>query len=179
VSTYFLLRSRQIRFFVVCLSKKGLLLLTVKCLAEIKFVLQYGSVCEAKNIRKNERLRERVWVGRWLDMVGMYELDFTRVREKGFLPQVSKCSMVEILFWFHCFKGKDIFLLVSDYSWLLRSEKKSNNMLLRCITWNGEWKCWSFKVSDMCRSGMHNVRPAGQMWPTKGFNLARKTPNCV
>ncbi len=31
-------------------------------------------------------------------MVGMYELDFTRVREKGFLPQVSKCSMVEILF---------------------------------------------------------------------------------
>lgn len=59
VSTYFLLRSRQIRFFVVCLSKKGLLLLTVKCLAEIKFVLQYGSVCEAKNIRKNERLRER------------------------------------------------------------------------------------------------------------------------
>ncbi len=24
------------------------------------------------------------------------------------------------------------------------------------------------------RGGMHNIRPAGQMWPAKAFNLARK-----
>jgi len=26
---------------------------------------------------------------------------------------------------------------------------------------------------------MHNIRPAGQMWPAEAFNLARKTPKFV
>jgi len=32
-----------------------------------------------------------------------------------------------------------------------------------------------------CRSiaGMHNIRPAGQMWPAEAFNVARETPNFV
>ncbi len=29
------------------------------------------------------------------------------------------------------------------------------------------------------RSGMQNKRPAGQMWPAKAFNLARKAQNLV
>jgi len=29
------------------------------------------------------------------------------------------------------------------------------------------------------RSGMHNIRPTGQMWPVKAFNMARATPNFV
>jgi len=31
----------------------------------------------------------------------------------------------------------------------------------------------------LLKSGMHNIRPACQMWPTEAFNLARKTPNSV
>ncbi len=27
------------------------------------------------------------------------------------------------------------------------------------------------------RPGMHNIRPAGQMWPAEAFNLARKVLN--
>jgi len=26
-------------------------------------------------------------------------------------------------------------------------------------------------------TGMHNIWPAGQMWPAEAFNLARETPN--
>jgi len=26
---------------------------------------------------------------------------------------------------------------------------------------------------------MHNIRPAGQMWPVEAFNLARETPKFV
>jgi len=26
---------------------------------------------------------------------------------------------------------------------------------------------------------MHNIWPAGQMWPVEAFNLARETPNLV
>ena len=29
------------------------------------------------------------------------------------------------------------------------------------------------------RTGMHNIRPRGQMWPAEAFNLARETPNFV
>jgi len=29
------------------------------------------------------------------------------------------------------------------------------------------------------RAGMHNIQPAGQMWPAEAFNLARETPNFV
>jgi len=29
------------------------------------------------------------------------------------------------------------------------------------------------------KSGMHNIRPAGQMWPVEAFNLGRKTLNFV
>ncbi len=34
-------------------------------------------------------------------------------------------------------------------------------------------------VKPIFRTGMHNIRPAGQMWPTKAFHLAHKTPNLV
>jgi len=29
------------------------------------------------------------------------------------------------------------------------------------------------------KPGMHNIRPAGQMWPAEAFNLARELPNFV
>ncbi len=38
---------------------------------------------------------------------------------------------------------------------------------------------WRNKISEEhIRSDMHNIRPAGQMWPAGAFDLARNAPAC-
>jgi hypothetical protein len=48
-----------------------------------------------------------------------------------------------------------------------------------CLT---HWAtCAAAKAEEQVKPivGMHNIRPAGQMWPAKAFNLARKAQNLV
>ena len=37
----------------------------------------------------------------------------------------------------------------------------------------------AFGESLCFRAGVHNIRPAGQMWPAKAFYLARKAQNFI
>jgi hypothetical protein len=44
------------------------------------------------------------------------------------------------------------------------------------------WHCYARYLSHELASSipdMHNIRPAGQMWPAEAFNLAREAPNFV
>jgi hypothetical protein len=34
-------------------------------------------------------------------------------------------------------------------------------------------------MTSWSKAGMHNIRPAVQMWPMEDFNLAHNTPNFV
>ena len=56
-------------------------------------------------------------------------------------------------------------------------DRKSKN------NWNGFWfysgKKISFVIDNLLKAGMHNVRPAVQMWPVDAFNLACQGLNFV
>ncbi len=40
-------------------------------------------------------------------------------------------------------------------------------------------KLMLFQLRLNSKPYMHNIRPAGQLWPAEAFNLACKTPSCL